>query len=617
MSFLSYNGVELKPVRTRRFSQIPVFSDDGSEYLHTLYTISVSAVYNPAQTSYVGGNPPMQVAGGSPADTDAAIRGHLAQPRRPLYYTDGENVIVHSPADGHAVDAVNGPHPKIVNVREIVGSKTWMVDFEVETAINECIIVEGKPVVANRWSRRHSVDEQAMTTVFTSGVAVFRMDALELEASKNADHFRNEVIPGPPPNFRRMSLEVTVNPTGNILQYSVVDREQFYLLGDAATSKHPDVLSFDGTYSQSTIPAPGSSMPGALIAGAVNISVHGRKSSLRQNLIVFAVNIAIEKLAIAEGRQADPLVNGVVTRLQISEKLDGRTINLLAEALFSAGKRGKAGTAGLRTEFFYNNGILEVFDQNGGCPQLPNDQNTRGTYTGELFATALRSQCEIVQTERSNSAKQGSSDGNVLNEPYSFGISVGQFPTEIENRIQDPEDSGIFTDYRIESNWSKSMNTLMAPVSGTPGSTHSSSSGSESESSGQCEFMIVAKPSSIRTISWTAERWGSPPSIPTPDLHGDNYVLLHSEISPCSPIPAADLQTPVYRVGGVYRFGCKKPVGAGDKIPLCLAPWIDSSFDEQSIKEENYRHGIIDSAEESSGEDKGGESDDETIGPVH
>jgi hypothetical protein len=191
---LQYGCVNLNLLHVRKFSRQAVY--EGPNYAYTKFKIIVQAIYTPGSQQdswpttptydnanylnvpYVppGSNPRAQggnsrflplVPVGAPAFSlpsgqpsirsgvpavvsDVALRHALMQPRQQLSFSVGGLISVYSPLRGFNVDAMNGPKPLFCHVVEIQGSRTFVVEYGIETDVNECateLPVAGLPQV--------------------------------------------------------------------------------------------------------------------------------------------------------------------------------------------------------------------------------------------------------------------------------------------------------------------------------------------------------------------------------------------------------------------------------------------------------------------------------------
>lgn len=268
MSTLFYNGVWIKPIYTESCRRRHIY--DGPTYLYTRWTIRVRGVFNPAATSYrIDGEDstnPIRSPGENPAITDNAVRLMLGQARGGLWYTaSSNNIIDDEPMDfpgqdltilgvpppasqngdlGTIVpgktfsDANNGPFPLEVNVRQIAGTKSFNIDFTVQTDVNECYRIYSSPafVLSNRWEMTHDVDEHAFTVRTVQGRAIFRTDVM-LQQQLLPDDFRSAFGFPCPTNFRRKNVRAKLNAAGNEIYYSFRDVEQSHQLIVANVTK--------------------------------------------------------------------------------------------------------------------------------------------------------------------------------------------------------------------------------------------------------------------------------------------------------------------------------------------------------------------------------------------
>lgn len=153
-------------------------------------------------------DPAAPLPGNDPTNTHASIRHRLSTPRGKLYIFWGQGMESGSPPPGSSqppgqggrfaplflespgpavggtgdlpCDCKNGPIPKLLSVVESVGdSLTMMVDFSVETYVNESAdnnVLPGGPLLSNRFTQTHEISGDSYTTITTEGTAVFRTD---------------------------------------------------------------------------------------------------------------------------------------------------------------------------------------------------------------------------------------------------------------------------------------------------------------------------------------------------------------------------------------------------------------------------------------------------------
>lgn len=229
MAAFQYGGiVAAEPVKTEEYTCRHVF-DAANNYQFTEVTITVSFVFNPKSTSYaapVAFAPPVPVEGKLPAETEAAVRHALAQPRQTLIYSNGANTIIRSPAVGATVDANNGPVPTVHSVRAVHGIKTFEVRMSVKTYLNESHLYVNTPsvITSHTWRPQHTVDADFFCTRVIRGRVACRSDRL---AALNAsvDDFRRFVFHPVPTNFKRETIDIVASEDGTSAEYTIIDRE--------------------------------------------------------------------------------------------------------------------------------------------------------------------------------------------------------------------------------------------------------------------------------------------------------------------------------------------------------------------------------------------------------
>lgn len=263
-SYLVYGQVVLPVTELLAFDRKAVY--DGPSLLYHRVFIHVRSIYNPAAVSYVPDplyDPyifPKAQAGAYPAATDKAIRFELMQPRKLLLWVVGGNVTLQSPAFRpppagfggagtlYPCDAHLGPTPLGNPIVEQIGRKSFIVDFMVETFVNDSWTqARVAPVVlSHRWTRREDIDQDFYPTITTHGHAIFRTDVLSyyqkyagngaVTAAPNyadrisptmavPDDFRNFFFHSVPSGFKRDHASISPSEDGTMCEYTLVDRK--------------------------------------------------------------------------------------------------------------------------------------------------------------------------------------------------------------------------------------------------------------------------------------------------------------------------------------------------------------------------------------------------------
>jgi hypothetical protein len=98
----------------------------------------------------------------------------------------------------------------------------------------------------------------------------------------------------------------------------------------------------------------------------------------------------------------------------------------------------------------------------------------------------------------------------------------------------------------------------------------------------------------MKMVTWTAERLGSMPDLPNPNVNDTNLVLMDTIIDPAAPELLQDGESHIFRVSGQYTYGMKKAQGSGDQLAMGTVPFTDIPYQENLILPANFVHGIID-----------------------
>lgn len=589
---VTYNGITIPLVRTSNFARQPVYSSDGCDWVCNRYLVDVWGVLNPATSGAFG------------SLSDVAIRHALLEPRKPLIYSDDAgNVVLSSPPNGNTRDAIDGPKPIECTVKPIGGSKTFLIHWVCETFIRDCPNGSPDPIASNRFSSAHKIGDDQRTTITMQGETRFIMSALE-NLGAVADAFRSRCIPPCPAGFRRMDLSANVTSIGDRLQWQTVDVQQYFGLGDSASSKHPDVLDFRATYSQQTMNVKDSIAPSGNIIEQFHITVYGKPQAAKAKLLLFAVRMAISRLSAPMGPPApgnDPIIRSV----SASEYEHAPVVTFTMEAQRAASNNPKQGMPGLRADSFYIDGVFYQFfnaelDPMGLAPDLGADNNTRTPSALALnFAAALQTACSIPSPIKGAPGAGSGSPAYILAPPANIAISVGPDPSSLpqkQTKWSQDNSQNHYMEYRIDNLYDLKQNKEQVPITGPsisyspggPSTTNDASSGSRNPT---CEIISMALPTATMTSDWTAERVGKSPSPPSVNPSDPNFVLLRHEIQPASTGVMPDGETKVFRLSGVYHFAMKVPPQAGDTASFPVTPNTTVAFGDDNI--DDYRDAMI------------------------
>lgn len=249
---IKYGEVELDCTRVNNIQRVVELSDDGVDYICTRVTVNVTAVWNPAATSYdrvdAAGVP--QSGPAFAGRTDRMLFDYLSQPRRQLvlwtYDQDGSRrVYLESPAlfRGRPLpsDARNGPVVKVFSVTETVGIKLFDVHLEITTWVNNCDEKES-PILSHRWETTIDYDRDHFQVQTTRGQVIFNVGRL-WQAGQTPDMYR-EAFMGVAPhvNFARDHVNVRVSSDNTRADYTISDVERPFSLGEKSPATRLEAM---------------------------------------------------------------------------------------------------------------------------------------------------------------------------------------------------------------------------------------------------------------------------------------------------------------------------------------------------------------------------------------
>lgn len=156
-------------------------------------------------------------------------------------------------------------------------------------------------------------------------------------------------------------------------------------------------------------------------------------------------------------------------------------------------------------------------------------------------------------------------------------------PEDYEAKYIPPQNpTEVYTDYTIYCKYYSEKHRYMMPVT-SPGGFQG----------GRAAFVQLAAPTLLWIADWTAARSAVAPNIPDPTPRDPNWILLFDSYEPTSFVILDDGETPVYRISGIYIYGCKLPADQVIKNVNYPRPaWIDDVFN-RSIPTSALEQGLI------------------------
>lgn len=612
MSVFAIAGTSLALVRTRLFKVEPVY-DSSVNVLWNKFTISCSgllaatptaatlpyndaAIGNAAATAAelavsIGADAIIAQAAAAAAQT-AAVQaaqanrkrgiytpGHVEPsndptqllndlkhkfmlPRQPFFYRCG-NLVVQCPG---GLDANCGPKPLSCEVRNM-NNGYFMVDFAIELCLADCPDnTLPSPVVSVVWVQRESFDENWNSTITTNGKLTTRSDM-----RTTGDSFRNLCVPGMLTDYRRTHIDWTPNESGTQLGFTITDREEQVMPPYGATTAR-------GRF---TVVLAGG---GAKRTGQCDVTLTCPKGGSRADLMAIATRMCMAKLQ-SEGILAN-IYNG-----SFSEELFTNSVTVSLQGLLQS-IRKNIDRGAVRTPGY------TPFVQQGQLPLAPPVRSRLIALLSPPFFTPCTSSpgtAPFPSTTPSTSTTTTNSDGSTTTTvtpgvpapgtQLVSGGSIGMIPSPsvlassvasstpvgptafastrtapeititVVESVPDPavQDAIDFTDtapyesYTIECEYSFDSGKVMLPGTGV------GADGSKA--------IAVQRHGGIMflDVNWYVERRTIAPVIPRFKTPNSNFVALDGIIRPQEIQMSADLSSPIYCIGGFYRYGVIDP----------------------------------------------------------
>jgi hypothetical protein len=207
------------------------------------------------------------------------------RPRKHFEYASLDNTGKHVLLSVSAADeAHNGPSRSAVEIIQ-VGEAAWIMDYVIDVAVRDC---EANQLFAsNRFEVTHDIDHKGYSVITTLGKVVVRSDM-----KKSPDTLRWVVTPPLPNGFRRKSM-YQIQEDGLAMLYRITDTEHYL-------APPVNAVDAEGRFTITTVP------PGAIMWAQVDLTLEGRKSQSKKQLMETAILIALRRLE-AGGAAKDPI----------------------------------------------------------------------------------------------------------------------------------------------------------------------------------------------------------------------------------------------------------------------------------------------------------------------
>lgn len=167
----------------------------------------------------------------APILTEKLIHTRLLDPRGQLIVFTGtgedpQEVLLHSPGWGRHCDAKNGPLPQQLRILQSFGEAgSFFIEWACVTYVNDQPRTNREdPLLSNRFSMSHTLDEDYFTTISVQGEALFDVGLLHSRGI-NPDKYRPNLFLPIPQGFVRENIQVTGLPGMEGVSYSFSDRQ--------------------------------------------------------------------------------------------------------------------------------------------------------------------------------------------------------------------------------------------------------------------------------------------------------------------------------------------------------------------------------------------------------
>lgn len=601
--FYSYNGIVMQLARTNDLAFDAVYSDDGMDYLYTQVRIDIAATINPGATAYTKqAGVPTATPGALPTTTIEAIRHALLQPRQQLLVTDySGQVMLRCPVDGYSVDLVDGPKPLSLTIREVQGSRSFLVNWRCECHILECPDGSTTPVLlSNRWSDQHTIGVNHLAVRSAAGKVVFHKAFLEA-AGAVTDDYRHFFLPPVAPGFQRTHVDIVQNSANTEAMWRITDEEVMYDLGETDSRGYgvpgglrgSGIIELQGRQALVSIPTGTNAPTTGMTMNNLLVTAKGNKLSNQWIMIQRLFELAASILGIGNVA-GDYIVHVSVARsLGQKEKWVELQIGFYQQQTKQA-FIGNINIASLRYD------VGEIFTSQGGVnPNLPNDFGTRGTAIGTLVAQRLTDACQGV--EGPGASQGGAPTGNPPppeGPPPSINVFTRDELPEITPSYSPDPSPYPYTSYDLEMKYNTNTGIIQCPIAGPRAQTSQSGASSRPTSA----VFRTHQPMSTLTIVGTAERIGQMPLLPRPESTDRNLVLKNFQIIPNAPTILNDAVTPVGRVTVYYEYAMLAPIDSQNpSLRVGVLPWTSIPIGTVDLTPDDFSDGIIDDPSGSSG----------------
>lgn len=263
----TYGGYSLPHAKTESYKYETVMDPSNTNVMYTRHTLQIRGILYP-------GIAPSRT-GETAWDCFNRIRHEFARNRRPLLYAQNKKVVIEI-ATGD-IDCENGP--KAISFDPVlITQESVTVIFTVIVCTVDCSAstASRRGWSSNTWTETEDYNKTGLCTLTTHGTLIVAGDL-----RRSPDQFRHIMAPRIRNGYQRERSSYTLSPDGLRMEYTFVDQE------------------FDVSPPYGALDARGVFMiirAGARWMAQCTVSLHGKKSVPKQNLMVLAAEIVFSKL---------------------------------------------------------------------------------------------------------------------------------------------------------------------------------------------------------------------------------------------------------------------------------------------------------------------------------
>ena len=602
-SIVTYNGIELHSVETKRFEQEPVYDASHTDVIGSKFSMSFEGICHAQKITddtvlpYIGQAGYASAGSNQPTTQQSYnnITQMLWQPRRKLTVRmGGQMLFVCNPCDSGTQydDIANGPQPKNVLLTHITSNNTvgptFHVVFDIECVRTACPKGQIPAVLNNRWSISESHDDEYYTTRTITG------ELRQSSSALNADCWRFLVVPTLENGFKRVGLEWNIAADGLKINYVVTDKQ-------VETSAPWPAAKLSVRHSEGT-------GNGAAFEAECHVTLYGIPGASKIALVALAVRIIESRIAKIKD-MADKSKVGMVpvaftmvdtigernmieVYLKVQHTLTGLTPdNPLANENYAGTPIANIGKPLTIDGLPVAKGYPAKYYKNVTPVSNPWGYNPDGTARVSGIARLVL-QCYLQWPCDNDHFPHNIPDypPGQIQPPKSPSPTDPPYDKKDKTAVSDNPNIPDYDDAQAESlqNTAKSFpvfthaaaETILTlnpmrvqiPIAADPTKWNGTDD--------TCVFATLGLPQATLSFHVECECAGQWPNVPEPvpsfsDKSGIKGQLLSAVLTPMPPTTDACAIKPIYHVSCNIVYGLNRPPQRTEKIPIGVLPWTN------------------------------------------